>query len=235
VTLREQPEPRWRGQQTRVTDAEGRFVRFDPGPVPAGWEERLEAVLARRRARPRLNTDTRPAAVRAMDPSPTWVPDDPEAAAALNRARVAALRDVVERTQEVREAERLAARTRRALVEAEVRAADLTDPPPPLADLAEVAPDQLPAWLACWTASGPALAAARERAGLSQRELARLASYSRSYVSELETDVPRYEGDYARRNAGRKALAARRYLALIVARHTYPTSGAAAGPPEAEA
>ncbi len=214
---REVIQRRARGAQTRVLDAEGHFLGWDPGPVPEGWEERLEVVLARRRAAPRNNTDTW--SPRVPERPPTWMPvGDPGAAAALNRARLAALRAVEARQAEAEQAEAVAREKRRALEAAAQHAAELTSPPPPLGGLSW---EEGRRWLDRLTSEGPALAEARERAGLTQKRLAQLAHFSRSYVGELERPGPRPERTLA---DGPKALAARRRLALVVARHTYPTA-----------
>lgn len=185
-------------------------------PLPPDFAERLARVLERRAT---SHPDQR-------------MPADPLEAAAFNRTRLAA-QQAAEQTVAfqrdiLRHTERLLLRQQAALRTAERRAAAL-DVPPPLAQAPEaghpatqIAPSDelvghpdLPGWLREWQASGPALAAARRRYGLTQRQLAREAHYARSYVADLERATIRA----TRSGTSPGFLAARRRLAIVVARH----------------
>lgn len=195
--------------------------RDDDHLIPPGTEERLAAVLERRATRPHI-----PGAGRWEQPIPEGVermPADPRAAAAFNRTRLAAQleaeRTVAQQRAVVRRTETILLRQEAALRAAERRAAVL-DPAPvaPAEDeaLRALACPELPGWIREWSASGPALAEARKRYGLSQQRLADEAHFARSYVVELERETQR-RGRGTGQSA--KVADARLRLAITLARH----------------
>lgn len=196
----------------------------NPGDIPEGAEERLARVLERRASRPHI-----PGHGRWEPVDPQRVPDAPGDRAAFNRARLEALRQaeqtVAQQREVLRQTELLLLRQEAALRMAERAAAELAPAPLEPADRTAAPTGPLPEWIREWSASGPALAAARRRYGLSQRDLAKAAHYARSYVADLERDTLR-----ANRRMTQTALARARWrLAVVLSRQVSLSPAAAEG------